>query len=76
MEVKKVNYRLLSGFLVTFTTTITIDGKVSFAMPCTPRLAHPCKGVGVEGERDQNYLNNEQPLILVVPRLPNLEVKF
>ena len=26
-------YRLLSGFLVTFTTAITITEKVSFAMP-------------------------------------------
>ena len=33
---KKVNYRLLSGFLVTFTTAFTIVGKVSFDMPwCT-----------------------------------------
>ena len=29
----KVNYRFLSGFLVTFTTAIAIVGKDSFAMP-------------------------------------------
>ena len=33
-------YRLLSGSLVTFTTTITIVEKVSFAMPWCPSFTH------------------------------------